>query len=96
MRRRRRYAWAFLALAGMLLGVYHNHRVHHGEANLITALIRGLLTAPAAHGAVHHRERGATAGDADPRPRSPTRVRPPRAGERPPQAGVRADARGRG
>jgi len=44
MRRRRRYAWAFLALAGMLLGVYHNHRVQYGEANLITALIRGLLT----------------------------------------------------
>jgi len=44
MRRRRRWAWLVLAMAGMLLGVYHNHRVHHGEANLITALIRGLLT----------------------------------------------------
>jgi rod shape-determining protein MreB len=27
----------------MLIGVYHNHRVQYGEANLITALIRGLL-----------------------------------------------------
>ncbi len=42
--RRRRWTWAILAVAGMLLGVYHNHRVHHGEVNPITALIRGMLT----------------------------------------------------
>ena len=41
--RRRRRTWAFLALAGLLLGVYHNHRVHHGAANPLTALIRSLL-----------------------------------------------------
>jgi rod shape-determining protein MreC len=41
--RRRRWAWAFLALAGLLLGAYHNHRVHHGAANPLTALIRSLL-----------------------------------------------------
>ena len=43
MRRRRRWAWAFLAMAGLLLGVYHNHRVHHGAVNPLTALIRSLL-----------------------------------------------------
>lgn len=42
--RRRPWTWALLALAGMLLGVYHNHRVHHGAANPLTTLIRTLLT----------------------------------------------------
>ncbi|MDM7461741.1 MAG: rod shape-determining protein MreC [bacterium] len=41
--RRRRGAWLVLAALGLTLGVYHNHRVHHGEWNPLTALIRGLL-----------------------------------------------------
>lgn len=48
--RRRRWAWLVLATLGLILGVYHNHRVHHGEANPLTALIRSLLV-PLQHGA---------------------------------------------
>ncbi|GIV09822.1 MAG: cell shape-determining protein MreC [Fimbriimonadales bacterium] len=41
--RRRRWAWLVLAMLGLMLGVYHNHRVHHGGVNPLTALLRGLL-----------------------------------------------------
>ncbi|MCS6920273.1 MAG: rod shape-determining protein MreC [Fimbriimonadales bacterium] len=41
--KRRRWAWLALAALGLMLGVYHNHRVHQGETNPLTALIRGLL-----------------------------------------------------
>jgi rod shape-determining protein MreC len=41
--KRRRWTWLILAALGLALGVYHNQRVHHGEVNPLTALIRGLL-----------------------------------------------------
>ncbi|MCS7300958.1 MAG: rod shape-determining protein MreC [Fimbriimonadales bacterium] len=41
--KRRRWAWLMLAALGLILGVYHNHCVHRGEVNPITALLRGLL-----------------------------------------------------
>lgn len=41
--KRRRWTWLILAALGLILGVYHNQRVHHGEANPLTALIRGLI-----------------------------------------------------
>ena len=41
----RRSLWMLLLLAstGLALGVYHNHRVHHGQSNPITALIRATV-----------------------------------------------------
>lgn len=41
--KRRRWTWLILAALGLILGVYHNQRVHHGEANPLTALIRALI-----------------------------------------------------
>ncbi len=41
--KRRRWTWLILAALGLALGVYHNQRVHHGEANPITVLIRGMI-----------------------------------------------------
>lgn len=41
--RRRRWTWLLLAALGLLLGVYHNHRLQHGTANPLTAWVRGLL-----------------------------------------------------
>ncbi|MCS7208264.1 MAG: rod shape-determining protein MreC [Fimbriimonadales bacterium] len=41
--KRRRWSWLFLATLGLLLGVYHNHRVHRGEPDLLTAFLRSLL-----------------------------------------------------
>ncbi|GIV05214.1 MAG: hypothetical protein KatS3mg016_0789 [Fimbriimonadales bacterium] len=41
--KRRRWTWLTLAALGLILGVYHNHRVRHGEVNPLTALIRGLI-----------------------------------------------------
>ena len=41
--KRRRWTWLMLATLGLVLGVYHSQRVHHGEVNPITALIRGII-----------------------------------------------------
>ncbi|OYT73083.1 MAG: rod shape-determining protein MreC [Armatimonadetes bacterium JP3_11] len=41
--KRRRWTWLILAALGLILGVYHNQRVHHGEVNPLTALIRGWI-----------------------------------------------------
>lgn len=41
--KRRRWTWLILAALGLILGVYHNQRLHHGEVNPLTALIRGLI-----------------------------------------------------
>ncbi|MCX7926477.1 MAG: rod shape-determining protein MreC [Fimbriimonadales bacterium] len=41
--KRRRWTWLILAALGLMLGIYHNQRVRHGEANPITALIRSIV-----------------------------------------------------
>ncbi len=40
-----RHGWLMVALAcaGVALGVYHNHRTHHNQPNLITALVRAVV-----------------------------------------------------
>lgn len=41
--RRRRWVWLVLAALGLLLGIYHNHRMHHGAENPLTVWVRSLL-----------------------------------------------------
>jgi len=56
---KRRYgAWLGLAVAGLLLGIYHNHTVQRGEPNPLTTLVRALLVPlqRSAQGATHSAE----------------------------------------
>ncbi|MFQ3611015.1 MAG: rod shape-determining protein MreC, partial [Fimbriimonadales bacterium] len=43
MRLRHRWLLVVLASAGVALGVYHNHRTHHNQPNLMTALVRSVV-----------------------------------------------------
>ncbi len=42
---RLRHGWllALLAISGIALGVYHNHRTHQNQPNLLTALVRSVV-----------------------------------------------------
>ncbi|MEN3002645.1 MAG: rod shape-determining protein MreC [Armatimonadota bacterium] len=43
MNRRHLWSLVLLASAGLILGVYHNHRTHGGQPNPVTALVRATV-----------------------------------------------------